>query len=65
MNPEQVREAILVYRKWRIVANSAESILRALEIEKRFQLSFWDAMIVQAAKTAGCEVLYSEDLSHG
>jgi predicted nucleic acid-binding protein len=65
MKPEEVREAILVYRKWRIVANSAESLLRALEIEKRFQLSFWDAMIVQAAGTAGCEVLYSEDLSDG
>jgi predicted nucleic acid-binding protein len=65
VKPEQVREAILVYRKWRMVVNRAESVLRALEIEKRYQLSFWDAMIVQAAESAGCEILYSEDLSHG
>jgi predicted nucleic acid-binding protein len=61
----QVRETVLLYREWRTVANSVDSILRALEIEERYQLSFWDAMIVQAASSAGCEVLYSEDLSHG
>lgn len=47
------------------MVNSPESILRALEIEQKCQLSFWDALIVQAASSAGCEVLYSEDLSHG
>jgi predicted nucleic acid-binding protein len=62
---EQLREAITLYRKWRIMVNSPESILRALEIEQKCQLSFWDALIVQAASSAGCEVLYSEDLSHG
>ena len=39
--------------------------LRAMEIEERYQLSFWDAMIVQAAESAGCEILYSEDFVHG
>jgi predicted nucleic acid-binding protein len=62
---EDVRQAIMVYRNWPTVVNSAESILRALEIEQRYQVSFWDAMIVQAAERAGCEVLYSEDFSHG
>jgi predicted nucleic acid-binding protein len=36
-----------------------------LEIEERYQLSFWDAMIVQAAESASCEILYSEDFRHG
>lgn len=62
---EMMREAILDYMQWRMVVNSADSILRAMEVERRYQLSFWDAMIVQAAERAGCEVLYSEDLSHG
>ena len=39
--------------------------LRALEIELRCPLSFWDALILHAAESAGCEVLYSEELSHG
>jgi predicted nucleic acid-binding protein len=62
---EQVRETVLLYQEWRTVVNSAESILRALETEQKYRLSFRDAMIVQAAKTAGCEILYSEELSHG
>jgi predicted nucleic acid-binding protein len=43
---------------------TGNSALRALELEQRYQISFWDAMIVQAAESAGCEVLYSQDLSH-
>lgn len=62
---EQMHEALLDYVRWETVANSPQSLFRALEIERRYQLSFWDAMIVQAAASAGCEVLYSEDLSHG
>jgi predicted nucleic acid-binding protein len=28
-------------------------------------LSFWDAMILQAAITSGCDTLYSEDFNAG
>jgi predicted nucleic acid-binding protein len=62
---DELRETIRDFLGWQIVVNSAESVLRALETEVRYQISFWDAMIVQAAESAGCEVLYSEDLSHG
>jgi predicted nucleic acid-binding protein len=65
MTLTEVREAVLAYKSWRLIVNTANSILRALELEQRYQMSFWDAMIVQAAESAGCEVLYSEDLSHG
>ena len=34
-------------------------------LERRYRLSFWDALIVQAASAAAARVLYSEDLSHG
>jgi len=62
---DELRETIRDFLAWEIVVNSAESVLRALEIEVRYRISFWDAMIVQSAESAGCEVLYSEDLSHG
>ena len=38
---------------------------RKLELEARYKLSFWDALVVQAAYVAGAEILYSEDLSDG
>lgn len=33
-------------------------------LEARFQLSFWDALIVASARAAGCSHLLSEDLQH-
>ena len=38
---------------------------RALALAERHGFSTYDAMIVSAAIAAGCEVLYSEDPSHG
>ncbi len=50
---------------WQIVVNGGDSILEALDIEARFQMSFWDALVIQAAQAGGADVLYSEDLSDG
>ena len=43
--------------------NTAESVMAALDIEGRYKISFWDALIVQAAGSCGAEVIYSEDLA--
>lgn len=40
-------------------------LLDALEIRDRNKISYWDSAIVAAARLAGCEVVYSEDLGHG
>jgi predicted nucleic acid-binding protein len=53
------------YRRWQVVVNSEHSIVEAIRIEERFGLSFWDALIVQAAQSSGAGTLYTEDLSHG
>jgi predicted nucleic acid-binding protein len=65
MTYAEVRRRIELYLEWKVVVNGGGSVLRGLEFKERNQISFWDAMIVQAAESAGCEVLYSEDLSHG
>ena len=65
MTYAEVRRRIELYLEWEVVVNGAGSVLRGLEVQERNQISFWDAMIVQAAESSGCEVLYSEDLSHG
>lgn len=38
---------------------------RAVTLAREHELSVYDALIVAAAKDAGCEVLFSEDLQHG
>ncbi len=62
---EEVRQLIQDYMSWEIVVNTAESVIRALEIEVRYKISFWDALVLHAAESAGAAILYSEDLSAG
>ena len=65
LSPENTRKLIEDYVKWPVVVNTAESVLEALDLESRYQISFWDALIVQAAASCGAEILYSEDLAEG
>jgi predicted nucleic acid-binding protein len=53
------------YLTWQVVVNGGDSILGALDLEAKYQLSFWDALVLQAAHVSGAEILYSEDLSDG
>ena len=50
---------------WRPVAVSGKLIQQGWKIQDRYQLSFWDALIVAAAKAASCEYLLTEDLHPG
>lgn len=59
------RDLIADYLRWQVMVNTGESILEALELEDRYRISFWDALVIQAAQASGAEVLYSEDLSDG
>ena len=59
------RELVADYLSWQVVVNTGDSILEALDLEARYRISFWDALVVQAAQMAGAEVLYSEDLAGG
>ncbi|HEX9111801.1 MAG TPA: hypothetical protein VF845_10020 [Terriglobales bacterium] len=52
------------YLSWEIVS-TPPAILAALEIEARYKVSYWDALILQAAETCRAAVLYSEDLASG
>jgi predicted nucleic acid-binding protein len=62
---EEARETVADLLKWEIVANDGESILRAIAVHERHKLSFWDAMIIQAALKAGATTLLTEDLADG
>jgi predicted nucleic acid-binding protein len=65
LDSKATREIITDYLTWHVVVNGGESILEALDLEERCQISFWDALVIQAAHTSGAEILYSEDLSDG
>jgi predicted nucleic acid-binding protein len=62
---EEIQSLIQDYLSWEIVVNTPEASIQALDIERRHNTSFWDALILQAAEQSGAEILYSEDLSDG
>jgi predicted nucleic acid-binding protein len=62
---EETSRLIEDYSRWEVVVNTATSITDALNIEARYKISFWDALILQAAEAAGVETVYSEDLAGG
>ena len=65
LDAKATREVVSDYLTWRVVVNAGDSILEALDLEARYRVSFWDALVIQAAQAAGAQILYSEDLSDG
>jgi predicted nucleic acid-binding protein len=63
LHSKATRDVVADYLTWHVVVNNGESILEALELESRYRVSFWDALVLQAAQASGAEILYSEDLS--
>ena len=50
---------------WRPVAVSSAILQESWKIQDRYRLSFWDALIVAAAKAASCRYLLTEDMQSG
>ncbi len=50
---------------WEVVVNTGDSLLSAIELERRHHLSFWDALIVQTASKSGADRLLSENFQDG
>lgn len=61
----EVRDLVADYLRWEVVVNDGAAVLEALDLGERYRISFWDALIVQAANVSGATVLYSEDLNSG
>ena len=53
------------YSRWAVHCPEPKDLAAAIDIHKRFQVSFWDAMIIHSARRLNCRVLWSEDLSDG
>jgi len=61
----QARDLMADYLSWNPVINDGATMLEAIDVEERYKLSFWDAMIVVAAQKSGAFMLLSEDFNDG
>lgn len=48
-----------------MVVHDGASVLRAVALEDRSSLSFWDALTIDAVLSADATLLHPEDLGHG
>jgi predicted nucleic acid-binding protein len=61
---DEARDDVRDLAAWRPVRIDEAMLDSAWRVEDRFELSFWDSLIVAAAHAAGCEFLLTEDLQH-
>jgi predicted nucleic acid-binding protein len=63
--PEMAQRKVEILARGRVVRFEASDVIAAIELHRLTQISFWDALIVHAARSAGVAVLYTEDLQPG
>ena len=56
------RRKIELLAEFDVAVPEVQDILAAIDLHRLHGFSFWDALILRAAKQAGCSVLFSEDL---
>jgi predicted nucleic acid-binding protein len=62
---ETAQRKVEVLARGKVVRFTERDVIAAIELHRLVRISFWDAMIVHAARAANVAVLYSEDLGHG
>jgi len=61
----EIRKEIEDLMTWQPIPLDASVIARAWKIEDRYRISFWDSLIIAAARVADCRYLLTEDLQRG
>jgi predicted nucleic acid-binding protein len=59
------RAKIEVFGRLDVATIEMPTILGAIDVHRLHAVSFWDGLIIQAARSSGCRILYTEDLQHG
>jgi predicted nucleic acid-binding protein len=60
---EQATKLVESFLRFPVVDITRPIMLAAIATRQRFRISYWDAAILEAARSCGCETVLSEDLS--
>lgn len=64
-SPAAALEVVEHFSRRHVIVVTPNLIVASVDTSERYKISFWDAMIVEAAATAQCRTLYTEDLHPG
>jgi predicted nucleic acid-binding protein len=56
---------IRTWLRFKVQEITVPFMMGALQIKDAYELSYWDAAIIAAARGLGCREILSEDMSHG
>jgi len=59
------RRKVELFANYHLVVLDVDDVLAAIDLHRLHHISFWDALVVRAAKEGGCSILYSEDFQAG
>lgn len=62
---DEAERWIDIWLAFPLVAIDGPVVKEAIELARRFQIFYFDAQIISAAKLLGCSILYTEELNHG
>ena len=65
LSDEQARTIVEYFSTFRVLSEDAPMVLKAVRRTAEMSISFWDALIVEAALKSGADRLFTEDLQHG
>ena len=58
------RRKVELLAEFDVATPDVSDILAAIDLHRLHSLSFWDALVLRAAKQSGCTILFSEDMQH-
>jgi predicted nucleic acid-binding protein len=59
------RAKVELFARLHVARIEVDDILAAIDLQQLHQLSFWDGLLIQSARRAGCTTLLTEDLQDG
>ena len=65
LDPLFTKSIMHAFQNMEVVIIGGDLINEAIDASVQFKMSFWDALILVAAESAKCQILYSEDLNSG
>ncbi|MEW5814155.1 MAG: PIN domain-containing protein [Spirochaetota bacterium] len=65
VDPILIKSIMHTFENMEVIIIAKDLINEAIDASLQYKLAFWDSLIVVAAESAKCELLYSEDLHHG
>ena len=65
LTSQQASQLVEAFLRFPVQENTVSLMTAAFAASVHYRISFWDAAILEAARSLGCRTVLSEDLAHG